>query len=322
MFVVKPNLSSSPTANVNNGNLYIASFNPPSYSRFIGGINLVLVNPTNEIFANLHLAVKVDDFNLTIPDSLLLTYESGKEYEQTQFGIGAHQNLTIWFSFTNLDISIFSPHAIKFYVSENTFGNSSNPFGNVINGQSFVIPQQEVCLQILGYSTVEHDQNTWHAYYNGTYEDIYKNDQPNFCQKYYHLQLKPLYSDAYYWYQYNDLIDENYFNITLYNNSSFAVGNIEFYGGFFTPDGALHGANWQAPADAGFIGMLESDILQPNQTYELPVPLSLMGEPQPSSTSRAQYFSTINNVTELSTFFPSYVYASGDFINNQGNSTK
>jgi hypothetical protein len=295
LLVVKPNPSSYD--NPDQKALYIASFSPQLYGNIIIGGYVVLVNPTNRYFCNLNLTVEVDDLKLIVP-RLLMTVEGNFSWRLpvTTIAIDPHQNETIDLLFGILDLGTFtsyfgdvqiepfSSHVIKFYVSQ-------NKFGDVINGQALTIPQKKAYLQILGYSSIEHSNNTWHEYYNSStnrYE--YVNDQPNFYQQYHYFF--PLDLASYNWAKSLNQIGEHYFNVTIHNNSTFPVKGIVLFGG--------------SPNGEGSMAFALSDmILQPNETYVLPVQAS------------GKNWWSVENVYQLSNFFPAYAYASGDLVSSQ-----
>ena len=284
LYVVKPNPSSSD--NPYQKILFIASFSPSTFGSKVTGGSIVLVNPTNENFENLTLKVKIDDSDLIAPFLRLL------KPPITQISIASNQNETIQiylfdpdqneppFYETSVNVQTFCSHIFRFYLTQNTFGD-------IISGQSFVIPQEKAYLQITGYSSIEHSNNTWHEYFNSSrnrYE--YVNDQPNFYQQYHHSRYYyPLDSSSYNWAKSLNQIGEHYFNVTIFNNSSFSVKGIALFGG----------------EDYGAFA-LPDKILQPNETYTFPVQVS------------GENWWSVENVNQLSNFFPAYAYASGDLI--------
>jgi hypothetical protein len=154
--------------------------------------------------------------------------------------------------------------------------------GDIINGQSFTIPQEKAYLQITGYSSIEHDNETWHEYFNTTTNRVeYVNDQPNFYQQSHNFF--PLDPNSYNWAKALNQIGEHYFNVTIHNNCSFPVKEIALFSG----GGSVKFA-------------LPDYVLQPNETYILPM-----------QTSGENWWS-VETVYQLSNFFPAY--ASGDLI--------
>jgi hypothetical protein len=284
LFVEKPNI---------NG-LSIASFTPFTIGSDIKGGSFVLVNPTSNNFENLTLAVKIDDSEPTSPFLRLSQRLSADEpfgtysIPITQISIEPYQNETIQlylsdpdqseppFYETILNVQTFSSHVFKFYLIQNAFGD-------VIKGQSFTIPQEKAYLEIVGYSSIEHDNDTWHEYFNSsTKEYEYVNDQPNFYQQYYQSRFFPLDPSSYSWAKtLNPQLGEHYFNVTVYNNNTFPVNGVVLVSG--------EGSVAQA---------LPDKVLQPDETYTFPVQVS------------GENWWSIDSVNQLSNFFPAY--ASGD----------
>ena len=233
LFAEKPNPSSFNNSDQNT--VFIASFSPELYGNNVIGGDIVLVNPTNRYFDNLNLTTEVDDFKLIVPRLLLAVGGNlSRSVPVTGITIDPYQNETLRLFFGILDrgtfssyfggvqISAFSSHVIKFYVSQNNFGD-------VINSQSLAIPQKKAYLQILGYSSIEHDNDTWHEYYNSTrnrYE--YVNDQPNFYQQYHHSAFFPLDPNSYNWAKGLNQLGEHYFNVTIFNNILFQLKELHY----------------------------------------------------------------------------------------------
>lgn len=304
MVVDKLNLSSFKDSDQNS--LFIASFTPVTVGSKVTGGSIVLVNPTNNNFENLTLAVKIDDFELITPILRLWIRLPNEKLNYTipitQISIKPNQSETIQlylfdpsqneppFYETSVNVQTFSSHVFRFYITQNIFGD-------VINGQSLTIPQEKAYLQILGYSSIEHSDDTWHEYYNSTtnrYE--YINDQPNFYQQYHRSAYFPLDRSSYNWAKMLNQLDEHYFNVTVFNNNTFPVEKITLFRG--------------PPSDEGesVAFALPNKILQPNETYVFPVSLTMLG---------GENYWSVDNVNQLSTFNPSYAYASGDLISNQ-----
>ena len=223
----------------------------------------------------------------------------------TQISIAPYQNETIrlflfepdqnesYYYGMNCELQTFSSHVFRFYITQNTFGD-------VINGQSFTMPQEKVYLQITGYSSIEHSNSTWNEYFNSSrnrYE--YINDQPNFYQKYYRsTYYYPMDPSAYDWGKTLNQMGEHYFNVTIFNNSSFPVNGIALFDGL-------------ANVGVGFAAFALSDeILQPNESYTFPVPVG------------GENWWNVDSVYQLSNFFPAYAYSSGDLIGSQNISVK
>jgi hypothetical protein len=287
--VEKPNIS--PFGNSNQNGLSIASFTPSTIGSNITGGSFVLVNPTNKNYENLTLSVRVEDSEPIVPILRLVkplpVEEPFSNYSVpiTQISIEPNSNETIQlylfdpdkneppFYDTIVNAQTFSSHVFRFYITQDTFGD-------IVNGQSFTIPQEKAYLEIVGYSSIEHDNDTWHEYFNSTtkrYE--YVNDQPNFYQQ--HSAFFPLDPSSYDWAKSLNQLGEHYFNVTILNNCSFPVKGVALFSG------------------EGSVAFASPDyVLQPNETYTLPV-----------QTSGENWWS-VENVYQLSNFFPAY--ASGD----------
>lgn len=288
-----------PFNNPDQNSLFIASFTPSTIGINVTGGSIILVNPTSNNFENLTLAVKIDDSELIAPFLRLSKHlPIDKPFDNynvpiTQISIESNQNETIQlylydpdqneppFYETSVNVQTFSSHAFRFYITQNNLGD-------VINGQSLTIPQEKAYLQITGYSSIEHSNNTWHEYFNSTtnrYE--YINDQPNFYQQYHHSALFPLDSNSYNWAKNLNQLGEHYFNVTVFNNSSFAGKGIALFGG------------------EGFVAFaLPDKILQPNEIYTFPAQVG------------GENWWSVESVNQLSNFFPASAYASGDLISS------
>ena len=285
--------------NPNQNSLFIASFSPVTIGSNVVGGSIVFVNPTNRNYENLTLSIRIDDSELIVPFLRLVkplpVEEPFSNYSTAiaQISIKPNQNETVQlylydpdqneppFYETFVNVQTFSSHVFRFYINQNTLGD-------VINGQSFTIPQEKAYLQITGYSSIEHSNNTWHEYFNATtnrYE--YVNDQPNFYQQYYLSAFFPLDPSSYNWAKSLNQIGEHYFNITIFNNNTVPVEKVEVNLG------------------EGRVAYASSDkILQPNETYVFPV--AVVGE----------NWWIVDNVNQLSNFSPTQTFASGDLIGN------
>jgi hypothetical protein len=298
LFVANP--SPFPSDNSDQKTLLIASFSPSTIGSKVTGGEVVLVNPTNKNFENLTLTIKIDDSELIAPILRLWMHLPVDDYKYytnytvpiTQISIEPDQNETIQLYLfdpsqinasqpylTSVNVQTFSSHIIRFYITQNTLGD-------VVNGQSLTIPQKKAYLQITGYSSIEHDNDTWHEYYNSSihrYE--YVNDQPNFYQQYHHSEFFPLESSLYNLSKTLSTLGEHYFNITVFNNNTVPVEKIA--------------------VDLGtgrVVYALPDKILQPNETYVFPVAVD--------GTNAWN----VDNVNQLSYFSPVQTYASGDLI--------
>jgi hypothetical protein len=281
-----------------NNDLFIESFSPSTIGSNVTGGTFVLVNPTNKNFENLTLTIKIDDSPLIAPNLRLQmhlpidTPFDNYNVPITQISIEPNQNKTIQLYLydpsqnetsqlyqTNVSVQTFSSHILRFYITQETFGD-------VVNGQSLTIPQEKAYLQITGYSLIEHDNDTWHQYFNSSknrYE--YVNDQPNFYQQYHHSEFYPMESSSYNWAKTLNQLGEHYFNVTVFNNSTFPVQKIAFNLG------------------EGGVAFASDKIVQPNETYIFPV------------AAGGQNWWSVGSVNQLSNFYPAQAYASGDLTN-------
>ena len=292
-------LNPSSIDNSDQNALFIASFSPQTNGGNVTGGSIVLANPTNKNFENLTLTTKIDDSELIVPILRLLkplnVEEPISNYSVpiTQISIAPNQNETIQiylfdpdkneppFYETIVTVQTFSSHIFRFYLTQNTFGD-------IINGQSFTTPQEKAYLQITGYSSIEHSNNTWHEYFNTSKNRFeYINDQPNFYQQYSHSVFFPLDSSSYNWAKSLNQIGEHYFNVTIYNNCTFPVKGISLF------------------SDEGYVAFaLPDKILQPNEIYTFPVQAS------------GKNWWSVENIYQLSDFFPDSACATGDLISN------
>lgn len=242
----------------NGVSIAIESFDPFFIGDSISGGNLTIVNHSDKNFTGLQLTATVDDSavalinvytfrpiyahvspNRTVPLSLPENFT----------GIETNQSKNIKFSFANAEISQFSEHTVKFYLS-------NEKVGDLINGQSFAIQQKKAYLQIVRISPTEHDTDTWHLQYNSTTQkNEYVNDKRNYYQKNHRFFNLP--ESVFNWSRMLDQIGENYYNVTVLNNNTFPVKSIQFYGGA------------SIDKQTAFTGV--PDLLLPNQTCVIPV---------------------------------------------------
>jgi hypothetical protein len=298
LFAERLNISS--VNNSDQNGLFIASFSPVTIGNNVTGGSVVLVNPTNKNYENLTLSIRIDGSELIVPILRLVkplpVEEPFSNYSVpiTQISIEPNQNETIQlFLFdpsqndtaklyqTMMNVQTFSSHVFRFYITQNTFGD-------IVNGQSLTVPQEKAYLQITSYSPIEHSNNTWHEYFNSTtnrYE--YINDQPNFYQQYHNSAYYPMEPNSYNWAKTLNQLGEHYFNVTVFNNSSFPVKGIALFG----REGSAEFA-------------LPDKILQPKEIYTFPVQAS------------GKNWWSVENVYQLSDFFPDSAYATGDLISN------
>jgi hypothetical protein len=287
---------SSPSSLEEQG-LFIASFNSEPYGNHVYSGNFTLVNSSNKTFEGLQLTVKVDDAWVAIKDLRSTRIFNAHDSQNhsftgnfpeyfTEIDIEPNQNKSIQFTFADSNITLFSQHVVTLYLSQGTSGDE-------INGQSFIIPQEKAYLQIVGYSSIEHSEDTWHEYYNrAKLRYGYVNDQPNFYQQYHQSEYFPLEPDSYNWAKSLNQIGEHYFNVTVFNNNTFPVQAVTLFAG--TPNGD----GWTAYASP-------DKILQPNETYIFPVAVS------------GENWWSAENVNQLGNFYPGHNYASGDLTSSQ-----
>jgi hypothetical protein len=171
----------------------------------------------------------------------------------TSISIEPDQKETISLSFPSPYSFQFSSHNLTIYISQNNFGD-------IINGQSLTVPQTEAYLQIVRYSPVETDYNTYHEYFNSTLNAYrYVNDNPNFCQRYRNYSWE-VYTDTYHLASHMNVLDETYFNVTVFNNNTFPVNSVTLLGQI--PSRGTYMNDWRALIDY---------VMQPNETYLFPV---------------------------------------------------
>jgi len=314
LFAAKSNDAS--TGKDDHNSLYVASYipGPWSSSTTTEGItegNIVLVNPTSNSLSNLSMTIQVDSSEIIVP-SLRLWYsnhtvyvpnslmQSEHIYEDmenfstpiTSISIEPNQKETISLSFPSPETFQFSSHNLTIYISQNNFGD-------IINGQSLTVPQTEAYLKVVGYSAVEFDGNTYHEYFNSTLNDyVYVNDNPNFCQRYFNYSWE-IYATNYHLASHMNMLDETYFNVTVFNNNTFPVNSVTLLG--------------QIPSRGSYMnwwGALIDYVMQPNETYVFPVPETelpyygyvtgyvtnstlQMSNPQSATTPKAEPFPTV-----------------------------
>lgn len=176
--------------------LIIKSFSAVTYGDNITGGTLVISNPTHESFENLTLNLRIENSQPITPYlRLVMPLAADPPFANhsvpiTKVSIDPDQNMTLQVllynpeqntpAFYNASITAqtYSPHLIAIYLTQSSFGD-------IIDGQTFTVPQQKAHLQIVEYSPVEHSQSTWHRFFNtSTQRDEYINDQPNYLQTY------------------------------------------------------------------------------------------------------------------------------------------
>lgn len=255
-----------------NSGLYIASYLPGSYGSNNTEGNIVLVNPTSTSYSNLTLAIQVDsseisnptlrlwapNYTLNPPNSFLQSIHLYRDMLNhstpiTTISIEPNQNETIALSFTSQDTFPFNSHNLTIYLSQHSFGD-------IINGQSLTIPQTEAYIQIVSYSSVQTDYDTYHEYFNATRPGyVYRNDNPNFLQRYFNYSWE-IGAANYGMAAEMGVLGVCYFNVTVHNNSSFPVNSVALFG--------------QIPSMGSYMnrwGALSAYVLLPGETYVFPV---------------------------------------------------
>jgi hypothetical protein len=126
--------------------------------------------------------------------------------------------------------------------------------------QSFETTRTEVYLEIVSYSSIHSDNDTYHKYFSQSQNRyVYRNDNPNFLQRYRNwtweigISNYPIAADRGY-------LGVRYFNVTVHNNSTFLVNNIKLFGQL--PSMGSYMNTWPALADS---------VLRPGETYLFPV---------------------------------------------------
>lgn len=242
-----------------------------SESSHIDG-NIVLVNPSSNAYSNLSLAIQLDgyeifkpairvwdtNYTLNAPTSLIQSahlYRDMLNYSTptTTISIEPNQNLTLWLNLTSQREFRFNPHKLTIFLTQ-------HDFGDLINGQSFTLPQTEVYLEIKSFSSVHSDNDTYHKYFSSSQNRyVYRNDNPNFCQRYRNWSWE-IGTANYGMAAEMGVLGVRYFNVTVYNNSSFPVNSIKLFGQL--SNGGNHTFDWRAISDY---------VLQPGETYLFPV---------------------------------------------------
>jgi hypothetical protein len=126
--------------------------------------------------------------------------------------------------------------------------------------QSSQTTQTELYLEIVSYSSIHSDNDTYHKYFSSSQNRyVYRNDNPNFLQRYRNWTWEigvsnyPIAADRGY-------LGVRYFNVTVHNNSSLPVNCIKLFGQL--PSMGSYVNTW--PANA-------SDVLQPGESFLFPV---------------------------------------------------
>jgi hypothetical protein len=270
--------------------LYVASYIHGPWNDNTAEGNIVLVNPTSNSYSNLTLAIQIDsseiinpilrlwdsNYTLNTPNSFLQSvnmYQDMVNFSTpiASINIEPNQNETISLSFPSPYEFRFSAHNLTIYLSQHSFGD-------IINGQLLTIPQAEAYLQIVSYSSVVTDYDTYHKYFSWTRNTyVYRNDNPNFLQRYFNRSWE-IGTGNYGMASRMGVLSETYFNVTVYNNNTFPVNSITLVGQI--PNQDIPFNNGRALIDY---------VIHPDETYVFPV-----GESR----------------------LPTYAYATGYVINN------
>ncbi|MDD4325656.1 MAG: hypothetical protein WC203_02850 [Candidatus Bathyarchaeia archaeon] len=250
---------------------YVARYIPGFYSSNTTYGNIILVNPASNFLENLNMTIQVDNSELILPNLRVwysnYTVNTPNSYLEsvnmsmdvknfsapiTKISIEPKQNLTINLGFSAPDTFQFSAHNLTIYLSQHSFGD-------IIDGQTMIIPQTEAHIQIVSYSQVHTDYDTHHKFYSPTRQGyVYRNDNPNFIQRYFNISWEigtanyALAADM-------GVLGVRYFNVTVYNNNSFAVNSVRLFGQLSSSEYVF---NWRALPDY---------VLQPGETYVFPV---------------------------------------------------
>jgi hypothetical protein len=171
----------------------------------------------------------------------------------TSISIEPNQNETISLIFPSQDTFRFSSHNLTIYISQNSFGD-------IINGQSLTIPQTEAYLQVVSYSSIVFDNNTYSKHFSWTRNTyVYVNDNPNFLQRYFNRTWE-IGTGNYGMASRMNVLGERYFNVTVFNNNTFPVNSVALVGQI--PSRGSYMDSWRALIDY---------VMQPNETYVFPV---------------------------------------------------
>jgi hypothetical protein len=126
--------------------------------------------------------------------------------------------------------------------------------------QSSQTTQTELYLEIVSYSSIHSDNDTYHKYFSSSQSRyVYRNDNPNFCQRY-RNQSWEIGMSTYGMAAEMGVLGVRYFNVTVHNNSSFILNSIKLFGQL--PSSGNYTFTWPAIA---------KDVLQPGETYLFPV---------------------------------------------------
>jgi hypothetical protein len=311
LFVEKSNIALA--SKYEQSSLYVATYisgpwsNSSSNTEGTATGNIVLVNPTGNSFSNLELAIQVDssevinptlrlwasNYTLNTPNSFSQSRQLFPDMENfsvpiATISIEPNQKETISLSFSSPYSFRFNSHTLRIYISQNNFGD-------IINGQLLTVPQTQAYMQIVGCSSVESDEGTYHQYYNSTLKSnmVTVAYNPNFFQRYRNTSMHDYYSDTFSMMHHMGALSATYFNVTVFNNNTFTVNSIALWGQI--PSRGTYTNYWSA---------LNDYVMEPSETYIFPVaeaelpyyaiatgyvtnisaPVSLTPSPKPSAT--------------------------------------
>jgi hypothetical protein len=167
----------------------------------------------------------------------------------TSINIDANQKETISLSIPSPISFGFNSHNLTIYISQNSFGD-------VINGQSLIVPQTQAYLQIVKFSAAESDEGTYHQYYDSTQKSnmVTVAFNPNFYQRYNNISSENYYAENFALMHHMGALDYSYRNVTVFNNNTFPVNSVTVFG--------------QEPYRTG---ALMDYAIQPTETYLFPV---------------------------------------------------
>ncbi len=266
LFVTRPQNGSS--------SLYVDNYSFGFNSNKTSYGNIVLVNPTDNSLSTLNITIQVDNSELILPtlrlwhsnytvntpNSYLESYDMSMAVENfstpiTTISIEPNQNLTINIGFPATDTFQFNTHNLTIYLSQNSFADT-------INAQKLTIPQTQAHIQILNYSQIQSDYDSYHRFWNSARQQyVYRNDNPNFLQRYFNIiRTDDIGSSIYRLMANMDVLNINYFNVTVFNNNTFPVNSVRLFGQLPSREGCFQ------------VGHALFDyVLQPGETYVFPV---------------------------------------------------
>ncbi|NLF89547.1 hypothetical protein GX563_12090 [Candidatus Bathyarchaeota archaeon] len=272
--------------------LVVTSYTPASYGNNSTQGNIVLVNLTNNTYADLSLAIKIDgseiinptmrlwadDYQIKAPNSYLQSLDMyqlmlNSTTPISTICIGANQTLTMSLSYPCVDTFQFSSHDLTVYLSQDQFGDR-------LDGQVIIIPQTEAYLEVLSIGPLHHD-DIYQLFFDPIKnETVYINKHPNFLQRYLNYSIDRINVANYRAVSNINALGETYFNVTVHNNNTFPVNSVTLFGQI--PSRGSNILDWHALFD---------DVLQPNETYVFPVGIKEL----PTNTFATGYLTQISN---------------------------